>query len=58
MGASVVVEPEVQEAGLQTIAAVLQKLVEEAQKIDQPLLAHMLDMAKAEAENQIADLKE
>jgi hypothetical protein len=52
------VEPEVQEVGLQAIAAVLQKLIEEAQNIDQPLLAHMLEMAKAEAENQIASVKE
>jgi hypothetical protein len=43
---------------LRTIAVVLQRLIAEAHKIEQPLLAHMLDMAQAEAENQLAKLKD
>jgi len=51
------VEPEVQEAGLQAIAEALKKLVEEAQKIEQPLLAYMLDLARLEAKRELQKFK-
>lgn len=51
------VDPEVQKVGLETIRVVLDRLAREAQELEQPLLAFMIDEARLEAENQLKQLE-